>query len=179
MPEIEIRPVNPSDYLFLENLEHYFFTNYVWQMDRSIEDDQVSARFRTVHLPRQVRVDYPHEADLFKEGKKHYHGMLTAVYAGVPVGYICMTEQLAASTAWIKQLVVQERLRRQGIATALVLAAQEWAAEKKYRKITLEMQSKNYPAIQMSMKLGFEFCGYNDHYYLNQDIVVLFARLLR
>jgi ribosomal protein S18 acetylase RimI-like enzyme len=179
MPEIEIRPVNPSDYLFLENLEHYYFTNYVWQMDRLIEDDQVSARFRTVHLPRQVRVEYPHSQELFKEGKRQYIGMLTALIGGTPVGYICTTEQLAASTAWIKQLVVQERLRRKGIGTALVLAAQEWAIQKKYRKIVLEMQSKNYPAIQMCKKIGFEFCGYNDQYYLNQDIVVLFTRLLR
>jgi ribosomal protein S18 acetylase RimI-like enzyme len=179
MPEIEIRPVNPSDYLFLENLEHYFQTNYVWQMDRQLEDDQVSVRFRTVHLPRQVRVDYPHTPELFKEGKKQYTGMLTALHGGNPVGYICMTEQLAASTAWIKQLVVQERMRRQGIASALVLAAQDWAIQKKYRRIILEMQSKNYPGIQLSKKLGFEFCGYNDHYYSNQDIVVLFARLLR
>jgi RimJ/RimL family protein N-acetyltransferase len=41
------------------------------------------------------------------------------------------------------------------------------------------MQSKNHPAIQLAHKLGFEFCGYNDHYFSNQDIALFFSRPLR
>jgi len=40
------------------------------------------------------------------------------------------------------------------------------------------MTSKNYAAIRLSQKLGFEFCGYNDHYYLTQDIALFFGRAL-
>jgi ribosomal protein S18 acetylase RimI-like enzyme len=45
--------------------------------------------------------------------------------------------------------------------------------------MVLEMQPKNYPAIQLAQKLGFDFCGYNDRYYANRDIALFFAKGLR
>jgi hypothetical protein len=38
------------------------------------------------------------------------------------------------------------------------------------------MQTKNYPAIQFARAQGFVFCGFNDHYYMNQDIALFFGR---
>jgi hypothetical protein len=38
------------------------------------------------------------------------------------------------------------------------------------------MQSKNYPAMMLAQKHGYEFCGYNDRYYPNQDIALVFGR---
>jgi hypothetical protein len=40
----------------------------------------------------------------------------------------------------------------------------------------MEMTTKNNPAICMARKLGYEFCGYNDHYYETQDIALYFGR---
>jgi ribosomal protein S18 acetylase RimI-like enzyme len=51
--------------------------------------------------------------------------------------------------------------------------------QKNNRRIILEMQPKNYPAIKLTQKLGFELCGYNDHYYANQDIALFFSKWLR
>jgi ribosomal protein S18 acetylase RimI-like enzyme len=74
-------------------------------------------------------------------------------------------------------LVVAGRLRRQGIGSALVLAAQDWVANhSKSRRLVFAMQPKNFPAINLSQKLGFDFCGYNDHYYPNQDIAIFFEK---
>ena len=42
-----------------------------------------------------------------------------------------------------------------------------------------EMQSKNYPGISMANKLGYEFCGYSDRYYTNQDIALFFAKRIQ
>jgi RimJ/RimL family protein N-acetyltransferase len=41
------------------------------------------------------------------------------------------------------------------------------------------MQPKNYPAIQLALKLGFELCGFNDRYYANHEIGIFFAKSLR
>jgi len=76
-------------------------------------------------------------------------------------------------------VVVREDNRGKGIGTALILAAQDWGMERNCRRAIVEMQSKNYPAIQLIRKLGYEFCGYSDQYYLNQDIALFFARMLR
>jgi RimJ/RimL family protein N-acetyltransferase len=43
----------------------------------------------------------------------------------------------------------------------------------------IEMQSKNHPAIRLAQKHGYEFCGYNDHYYLTQDVALFFAKVLK
>jgi len=83
-----------------------------------------------------------------------------------------------SSGAWISDLVVVPRWRRQGVGRALLAAAQRWAAEQGHRRLFVEMQSKNYPAIRLALQLGYEFCGYNDHYYSTQDIALFFVRAL-
>jgi ribosomal protein S18 acetylase RimI-like enzyme len=104
---------------------------------------------------------------------------LTAFLNNSPVGYIAIWEQLASGAAWIRDLVVREKNRRQGIASGLIFAGQEWASRKRYKRMIIEMQSKNYPGIQLVKKLGFEFCGYNDNYFDNQDIAILFSKPIK
>jgi ribosomal protein S18 acetylase RimI-like enzyme len=65
------------------------------------------------------------------------------------------------------------------VAASLVKAMAAWGEERGLKRMTLEMSSKNYPAICLAKKLGFEFCGYNDYYYENNDIAIFFARLIR
>jgi len=47
------------------------------------------------------------------------------------------------------------------------------------QRLLLEVQPKNYPAIQMAKKLGFELCGYNDHYFANHDIALFFSKWMK
>ena len=76
-------------------------------------------------------------------------------------------------------VVVDHRFRRQRIGSGLVLAAQDWmATQLGSQRLILEMQPKNYPAIQFVQVLGFDFCGFIDHYYPNQDTALLFAKWL-
>jgi ribosomal protein S18 acetylase RimI-like enzyme len=42
--------------------------------------------------------------------------------------------------------------------------------------MTLEIQTKNHPAISFAQKHGFQFCGYNERYYPNGDIALFFSR---
>jgi ribosomal-protein-alanine N-acetyltransferase len=76
-------------------------------------------------------------------------------------------------------LAVTRRTRRQGIGSALILAGQEWARHKRCHRMVLEMQPKNYPAICLVQKLGYDLCGYNDHYFPNRDIALFFSKALR
>lgn len=179
MPEIEIRPAMNSDISSLVELEHYYHTQHVWQVDRTIEEGQVSIHFRDVRLPRQVKVEYPRSPKWLADGWKGQAGLLVALMNSIPVGYITLSEQLSASTAWVRDLVVGEGVRRKGIGSALILAGQDWAGQRGYRRMILELQSKNYPALCLATRLGYEFCGYHDHYYANQDIALFFARYLR
>lgn len=179
MPEIEIRPVRAEDIPFLVALEHDYKSNYVWQLDLISEDGQIRASFRDIRLPRPVTVEYPRNPRSLLVDWENRSGVLVAILKGEPIGYVALDEAISPKTAWITDLVVAEAHRRKGIATALVLAAQEWGQSRRNRRVILEMQSKNYAGIRLCAKLGYEFCGYNDHFYANQDIALFFAQYLR
>ena len=179
MPEIGIRPTISTDLSELTSLEHSYQSTYVWQMERNVEDGQILVSFREVRLPRKVRVEYPRSPELIHLEWSQRLEMLTATLQEIPVGYIRLEDHFSPSTAWVTDLVVRENMRRQGIATALLLAAQQWSVQRNLRRMVISMQSKNYPAIRLALKLGYEFCGYNDHFYANRDIALFFARFLR
>ncbi len=179
MPEIEIRPAAATDVPVLISFEHGYKSNYVWQMDLSVEEGQVSVNFREVRLPRPVSVEYPRSPQALLTDWNRRSALLVAAYEGQPVGYISLSEEVSPTTAWVTDLVVTPAIRRKGIASALLLAAHDWASRRKHRRIILEMQSKNLVGIRLALKLGYEFCGYNDHYYSNQDIAIFFAQFLR
>lgn len=179
MPEVQIRPAVATDLPVLMAIDHTCQTDYVWQMDVHHEDGQVGAIFREIRLPRAVPVAYPREVSALSESWSRKVGMLVAVLGDKQVGYVRMNDTVLPHTAWLTDVVVAARFRRQGIATALVLAAQSWAIQRKDRRAILEMPSKNNPAVRLARKLGYEFCGYNDQYYESQDIALFFGRFIR
>lgn len=177
MPEIEIRPVNESDIAALVNIDHSYTSGYVWQMDPHLESGQSGAVFRQVRLPRKTRVDYPRPVHALARHWKDYSGVLVAVLSGEPVGYASLVENIFPLSTSALDLAVVPRLRQKGIGSALLLASLEWTKDqtKSYRLI-LEMQPKNFPAINLAKKLGFEFCGYIDNYFTNRDIAIFFTK---
>jgi ribosomal protein S18 acetylase RimI-like enzyme len=105
--------------------------------------------------------------------------MLAAVTGGQVIGYIRMSDLIVPHIAWMTDIVVSPRFRRQGVGMALILAAQSWAVDRKDNRALLEMPSKNNPMVNLARKLGYEFCGYNDLYYETQDIALFFGRSIR
>jgi ribosomal protein S18 acetylase RimI-like enzyme len=176
VPKIEVRPVTEADISELMKIDHDFVSDYVWQLEVLSNAGEINISFREVHLPRSVNVKYPRSRDAIADDWKKRSGLLVATMNGEIVGYVSLMLDIAPRTTWINDLVVQRKLRRQGIGSTLVLAAQHWARQHHTTRIVLEMQPKNYPSISMAQKLGFELCGYNDRYYLNNDIALFFAR---
>ena len=173
MPEIEIRPAISSDLPFLVKIEHGVETTHVWQMDTSSDVEQIEVRFREIRLPRAVRIDYPKNPSDLIDIWTQKTLFLVAVLQGQPIAYLTL-EISQNMTAHVTDLVVAENNRRQGIATALLVSAKEWAGQRKVKRIILEIQAKNHAAIQLARKLGFEFCGFCDDYFANHDIATFF-----
>ncbi len=179
MPEIEIRPARAEDIEKLKLVDHTYQTDHVWQMERNFSAGDFSVHFREVRLPRIIRIETPlavhwNDQEFLQDLK-----CLVALVQGEIAGYIRVMTQTEADTARVVDLAVGKKFRRQGIGSMLVLSAQDWARRNRSKWVILEMQSKNFPAIRFAQKLGFELCGYNDHYYANQDIALFFARYLR
>jgi GNAT superfamily N-acetyltransferase len=185
MPEIEIRPPTSAEIPIIVNIDHDYVSDYVWQMEVQQESGQkpsdlrVEIIFRQLKLPRSVRVEYPRLPSELVNDWKDRSCLLVALLKGEVVGYTSMMLTIAPHTSWMTDLVIIRKLRRQGIGSALVLAGQDWSKHKRCFRMVIEMQPKNYPAICLAQKLGYDLCGYNDHYFHNQDIALFFSKSLR
>jgi len=175
MAKIDIRPAISTDIPKMISLDHNYATGHVWQMTLDLTDIQTQVSFREVRLPREVHVNYPRIPRRMVDDWTRRDLLLLAEEGGIVRGYISVRLGLAPASAWVEDLAVDRIYRRNGIASALVLAAQDWCGKKGIHRLTLEMQPKNYPAIQFAYKLGFEFSGYNDQYYRDQEIAIFFS----
>ncbi len=175
-PNIQIRTLAVADISAFSEMDHNYSTDYVWQMDLEVRSDQANIEFRATRLPRTMHVKYPTPGERPKEEWQKYLMVFSAVEDDAPVGYIGLKKGDSPHLVMVNDIVVDTRLRRQGVGTKLLLAAQAWASKQGYTRMILKMQSKNFPAICFSQKLGFEFCGYCDQCYANQDIALMFYR---
>jgi ribosomal protein S18 acetylase RimI-like enzyme len=176
--QVTIRPASEDNLQGLLGLDHGYSTDYVWQMEVEQGAPKMGARFREARLPRPMQVVYPRSKEQIEREWKQRAAILVALNGETAVGYVGISLGLAPGAAWLTDLVVGASHRRKGIGSRLALAAQAWAREKGMDRLVLEMQSKNHPAIKLAQKLAFEFAGYNDRYYQNQDIALFFAKRL-
>jgi GNAT superfamily N-acetyltransferase len=173
---MKIRPAELEDLEACLNLDHSYLSDHVWQMDVKEVKAAVTVNFRTVRLPRPVHVKYPRNREsLMAEWLRRDCFLVATVdpnqqnQASPIVGYLTMGEQE----------VMAPGQRRKGTATALLQAAKGWAREAGLRRLMVETQTKNHPALCFLERQGFSFCGYNDRYYDNQDIALFFSLDLR
>jgi ribosomal protein S18 acetylase RimI-like enzyme len=178
---VTVRPAELEDLKACLALDHSYRTEHVWQMDVQEGNDSIVVTFRTMRLPRPVYVAYPRDREALLADWHHRDCFLvTTTQDDVQiVGYLTMAAHDWHKTGWVADLVVAPEHRRQGIATRLLQAGKEWACKAGLRSLMIETQTKNYPAICFLERQRFAFCGYNDHYYANQDIALFFALNLR
>lgn len=176
--QVSVRTGGEDDLAALMGLDHGYSTEYVWQMEMDQARPKMGASFREARLPRAMQVAYPRSKETLQSNWKVQAALLVAENGQQPVGYASLVTGMAPGAAWLTDLVVGASQRRKGVGTRLVLAAQTWAREHGNQRLVLEMQSKNHPAIKLAQKLAFEFAGYNDRYYENQDIALFFAKRL-
>jgi len=179
MAQVQVRPAASADLPHLTALDHGYSTDYVWQMDAREENEQTSITFRTVRLPRSMRVAFPRDSQQLLEAWNRRVCFLVAEEAGLLKGYLNLTLAAAPETGWIADFAVDRRFRRSGGGSVLLASAAHWARQNNLGRLIVETQSKNYPAICFAQKHGMAFCGYNDRYYPNQDVALFFGMVLK
>lgn len=180
MPEIEIRPAIASDIPFLVGLDHHYQSDYVWQIDfhQNREDNHININFQKIRLPRSIQVEYPWPPHALAENWMERSVVLIAALSSRPVAYTGLSLPNHGLSTRITDLVVHRPLRRQGIGSALIWSALEWALQAGSQSVVLETQPKNDPAIRLAQKLGFEFYGYHDYHYPHQETGFFFGKRL-
>jgi ribosomal protein S18 acetylase RimI-like enzyme len=176
---IQIRQAISSDISDLVRLDHDFSTDHVWQMALNRATDEIGILFRQVRLPRPMRVHYPRPPQRLADEWTRRAAVFVGEADGERLAYLCLVHGLADNSGWVSDLVVSSRHRRQGIGTAMLGMARAWSRDRHHESLFLEMQSKNFPAINLARKLGFTFAGYSDQYYPDQDIALFFRLGIR
>jgi len=179
MPEITIRPAQKEDIESLQAFEHGYYSEHVWQMSLNLDGGETTTSFRRVRLPRKVFVAYPRKRKTIFDEMDRAEAILIAELSERPIGFVKITAEEEAGVAKVTDLVVSAPMRRQGIASGLLLAGLNLAISRDFRTVMLEMQSKNDPAIKMAAKLGFSFCGFRDYYFPNQELALFYSRAAR
>jgi ribosomal protein S18 acetylase RimI-like enzyme len=179
MPEISIRPIQSNDIDTLSAFEHGYYSEYAWQMNMDLDAQNYKAEFRRVHLPRRIMVSYPRKREEVFSDIDNAEAFLIAELNGRSVGYVKVMTEEEENALRVTDLVVSGPMRRQGIASGLLVAVMNLASNRDFHYLMLEMQSKNEPAIALAGKLGFNFCGFRDHYFSNQELALFFSRFVR
>jgi GNAT superfamily N-acetyltransferase len=176
---IAVRPARADDIAVLANFDHSFTTDYVWQVEvREDQDQGIGVNFRQARLPRSVRVIYPRDAETLATVWTQRRLFIVAEVENQVRGYLSVMEGTMHDTGWVAEFAVERKVRRQGIGTALISSAVDWGRKVGLRRLLIEVQSKNYPAICFCQKHGFSFCGYSDLYFTSQDIALFFGMSL-
>ncbi len=165
-----------ADLIACSQLDHTYTTGHVWQVDLREDGDETAVRFRVVHLPRTIRVSYPRDRETLLRAWTDRDCFLVATVDDAILGYVNMRVEGPGGKGWVHDLVVDQRVRRRKIGSALMEQALRWARLHDLTHLTLDVQTKNYPALSFIRAHGFAFHGFNDHYYANQDIALFFGR---
>jgi len=179
MAEIEIRPAISNDIAELEGFDHSCETTHVWQLTTINNKDQITVDLREIRLPRVLHLAYPRRAESLKDTWTQHTLFLVARCEDKLVGYLILEENVDQESAVIRDVVVTQQMRRQGIATTLIFAAQDWLKKRGTTRLILEVPAKNHPMIALMRKLRFEFAGMTDRYYSNHDMAFFFMSLLK
>jgi ribosomal protein S18 acetylase RimI-like enzyme len=174
-----VRPATLADLNMCLSLEHAGVTDHVWQMKVEEAESEICVTFHTVRLPRRMRTEYPRNLEQLVEDWQRDEGFLVAEVDNEVRGYVDLLARPWQRMGWVANVAVDRGYRRQGIGIKLMQHARHWARKQGLQVILAEATTKNYPALCFYQKLGFQFCGFNDHYYTNQDIALFFVQELR
>ncbi len=176
---MEIRLATPDDLNRCLELDDSFETEYVWQMEQSNDAKHISTGFRLTRLPRPMRVSNGISRDQAAENFARGEILLVSEEENELHGFVEFTESDWNQAVSINNLVVPSAYRRQGIGKKLLSAATDWGKEQGFRVALATLSTKHYPGICFLQKNGFVFCGFNDQWYANRDIAMMFALGLR
>jgi GNAT superfamily N-acetyltransferase len=200
---LSFRPGTQVDVGACLALDHECQTDRVWQMTLNAADlnQQVQVGFRVETLPRSITLthapdprrlhDDPDLGRLFVVARPDLPPVPVEPIAPespdaplvlppppprLPIlGYVVAHYDEWRGLAWVDDVCVAPNARRQRAALQMVNGVRQWAQEQGAARLLCAVPTKHAPMIALCQKIGMRFCGYNDQFFANHDIAVLFG----
>ena len=149
MPEFTTRRATPSDLPALGRMGALLMrTHYGFDHRRFLEPGANAEEGYAWFLGEQLK-DEPNAVVLVAEQRGEVIGY---VYAALePISW----KELRDACGFIHDIVVEERGRRSGVATALMGAAMAWLKERGAPRVVLGTAEQNEPAQRLFARMGF------------------------
>jgi GNAT superfamily N-acetyltransferase len=175
---LHFRPATIDDFEECLALDHSYKTKRVWQLAISERGEMKQARFQAVKLPRETAVPYPHAPEELVRRWLACEWFLVGEENGRIHAYITTATEKLTPAAWIYDMAVAPKQRRNGTGGDLLAAASQWAREQKAAHLMVALPMKNDPAMTFLHRAGFNFCGYNEAAYQTGGIALYFSKKL-
>lgn len=173
-----VRPANPADLDRCERLDGNYTTGHIWQVHTAVGQERINTTLRRVRTPRVIEVSYPGPPrDLYADWRRN-ECLLVASERATIFGYLDLTVERSDWQGWLLHLIVDRAVRRQGIGSMLLAAGTEWARGSELDSLSVSLQSRNDPAVQMLLKQGFRYRGSLDRYFDNGDAALIYTLYL-
>lgn len=179
MAEIEIRPAISTDIPELIALDHTIITSQIWQIESFRDEKEMTIRLLKSRLPRSLTLPYPKSIENMADTWTDHGLFLTARLSSKLVGYLILSVDHDLRTAQITDLVVDESVRNQGIASGLILSIRSFLRNNGIRKLMIAAPARNQAVIGLARKLQMNFCGYIDHYFATQEAALFFSMVIK
>lgn len=162
-------------------LDNQYETDFVWQMTLDEKPGHWQIAFNNQRLPRTLEAVYPIDESRLRLVLPAEHCFLVAAARENDeiLGYLTMKNDRAHNVALIEDVLVSRPYRRHHIGARLVSIARQWAKEHNVTQLMVEVSTQNFPALTFCQHIGFQLCGFNDHYLPNHDIAIFLAQSLR
>lgn len=159
-------------------LDGSYQTDYVWHIIEKKAESRTEVVLERIRLPRAIEAVYPCGlADLANECRTS-ECFLVADQMTQVMGCLDLRVHRWSLTAWVEYCVVDRSYRGQGVGANLVQSAEIWAHSARMKQITIPVQTKNDHANSFCLKRGYRFSGYIDRYFYNDDIGLLYTKLI-
>lgn len=175
---VSIRAATTNDIQACTELDASYTTTYVWQMQLRQQERSINITFDCVRLPRPMSVSLPSANKNLSQDSSQASFIYTACYAQEVIGYMQGDISPDGHQFILHQLLIHQAVRRQGLGNMLLRAARRIALHHHCHQIKLMLQTKNDPAIQFAQQAGFVYAGYDEKFYHNGDIALIFSLTL-
>ncbi len=160
-------------------LDPAYTTQRVWQMNLSVEGANIQVGFQLAPLPRPITLPGVPISDDLLQCWQRGDCMYTARQDTAITGFIHLASNPATRMGRIEHHLVRRDLRRQGIGAALLETALQWSRDHQLRSLSVEVNTKNHPAVAFYTQHGFSFSGFYERFYSDQEIILHLARMVR
>ena len=161
---ITLEELNPGNTKYLYAVDGEFIIES--RLSLSVEDDEI--RYRVVKIPK-TRKRYPaEEIDVEAYLGNHDKTVFFARVEGQIAGQIILRKNWN-NYAYIVDIAVDLKFRRQGVGGKLILQAVQWARARRLAGLMLETQDNNVAACKLYEKCGFRLGGFDKYLYKGLD----------